>query len=261
MDLGLDGQVVIVTGGASNIGKATSIEFAREGATVAILDHDEAMGKATAAQITESGGYAVCYPLDLTDVDATAAVAASVEADLGPVAALVNNVGWNGPGEFFLNLGPEHWDKAYRLNLFPTLNATKAVLPKMVERRSGSIVSISSDAGFGEFRMSDYGAMKAGVMSFMRTIAKEYGRYNIRANSVCPGLVIPEPGDIGEESLWTQVINIDYAEVANFEANLPLRARPEAVDIATTVVYLASAPARRLTGQVLSVSGGFAMPR
>lgn len=130
MDLGLDGQVVIVTGGASNIGKATSIEFAREGATVAILDRDEAMGKATAAQITESGGSAVFYPLDLTDVDATAAVAASVEADLGPVAALVNNVGWNGPAEFFLNLGPERWDKAYRLNLFPTLNATKAELPK-----------------------------------------------------------------------------------------------------------------------------------
>ena len=105
---------------------------------------------------------------------------------------LVNNVGWNGKAEFFLDLEPERWEQAYRLNMFPTLNATRAVLGGMVERRSGSIVSISSDAGFGEFRMGDYGPMKAGVMAFMRTIAKEYGRYGIRANTVCPGLVIPE---------------------------------------------------------------------
>jgi NAD(P)-dependent dehydrogenase (short-subunit alcohol dehydrogenase family) len=174
---------------------------------------------------------------------------------------LVNNVGWNGPAEFFLNLTPERWEQAWRLNLFPTLNATRAALPAMVERREGAIVSISSDAGFGEFRMADYGAMKAGVMSFTRTIAKEYGRYGIRANSVCPGLVIPEPGDIGEQSLWQQDIGMGEREVANIESGIPLRRRPTAVDIANTVVFLASEPARQLTGQVLSVSGGFHMPR
>jgi 2-hydroxycyclohexanecarboxyl-CoA dehydrogenase len=261
MDLGLSGSVAIVTGGASNIGRAISQRLAAEGATVAILDRDESMGKRTAGEITDSGGSATLYPVDLTDVEGTAAAVDSVERDLGPVAVLVNNVGWNGTAEFFLDLTPERWERAYRLNFFPTLNATRAVLPAMVERRGGSIVSISSDAGFGEFRMADYGAMKAGVMSFTRTIAKEYGRYGIRANSVCPGLVIPEPGTIGEMSLWQEDIKMGEPQIKNIESSSPLRTRPQAVDIATTVAFFASPIARMLTGQVVSVSGGFNMPR
>jgi NAD(P)-dependent dehydrogenase (short-subunit alcohol dehydrogenase family) len=261
VDLGLGGRVVVVTGGASNIGRAICFEFAREGASVALFDRDAAMAERTAADIRADGGTAAPYTVDLTDVDATAAAAAAVEADLGPIAVLVNNVGWNGRAHFFLDLTPERWEQAYRLNLFPTFNATRAVLPRMVERRDGSIVSISSDAGFGEFRMGDYGPMKAGVMAFMRTIAKEYGRYGIRANSVCPGLVIPEPDAIGADSLWQQDIGMGEREVANITSGIPLRRRSEAVDIAWAVVMLSSAQARQLTGQVLSVSGGFAMPR
>jgi 2-hydroxycyclohexanecarboxyl-CoA dehydrogenase len=261
MDLGLEGRVVIVTGGASNIGRAISHEFAKEGALVAILDLDEAMSKRTANEITGDGGQVATFTVDLTDTEATAAAAAAVDAELGSVAVLVNNVGWNGPAEFFLDLTPQRWEQAYRRNLFPAFNATQAVLPAMVERRNGAIVSISSDAGFGEFRMADYGAMKAGVMSFTRTIAKEYGRYGIRANTVCPGLVIPEPDAIGEGSLWQSDIKMGAAQIKNIEAGIPLRRRPEAVDIASAVAFLASAPARMLTGQVLSVSGGFQMPR
>jgi NAD(P)-dependent dehydrogenase (short-subunit alcohol dehydrogenase family) len=174
---------------------------------------------------------------------------------------LVNNVGWNGKAAFFLDLPPERWEQAFRLNMFPTLNATQAVLPAMMRQGDGAIVSISSDAGFGEFRMGDYGPMKAGVMAFMRTIAKEYGRFGIRANSVCPGLVIPEADDIGEGSLWRQDIGMGEREVANITSGIPLRRRSEAVDVAWTVAFLASRAARQLTGQTLSVSGGFAMPR
>ena len=261
MDLGLANTVVIVTGGASNIGKAIAEVFADEGARVAVFDRDEPMAERTVAGIVERGGDAVAYPVDLTDVEATAAAVASVEADLGPVATLVNNVGWNGVAKFFLDLEPERWEQAYRLNLFPTFNATRATLGAMVERREGSIVSISSDAGFGEFRMGDYGPMKAGVIAFMRTIAKEYGRYGIRANTVCPGLVIPGADDIGELSLWQQDIGMGEAQVANITAGIPLRRRSEAIDIAWSVAWFASQQARQLTGQVVSVSGGFAMPR
>ena len=261
MDLGLQGRVAIVTGGASNIGRAISFELAREGATVALFDRDGAMADRTAADIAAEGGTVASYHVDLTDVDATAAAVTAVEADQGPVAVLVNNVGWNGRAHFFLDLTPERWEQAYRLNLFPTFNATRAVLPRMVERRDGSIVSISSDAGFGEFRMGDYGPMKAGVMAFMRTIAKEYGRYGIRANSVCPGLVLPDPAQIGEQSLWAQDIGMGEREVANITAGIPLRRRSEPIDIAWAVLMFSSAQARQLTGQVVSVSGGFAMPR
>ena len=144
--------------------------------------------------------------------------------------------------------------------MLPTLNATRAVLSGMVERRRGAIVSIASDAGFGELRMADYGPMKAGVMAFTRIIAKEYGRYGIRANTVCPGLVIPEPDAIGAGSLWQADIGFGEKQITDMEKATPLRRRPEAVDIAKTVAWLASEPAGMLTGQVVSVSGGFNMP-
>jgi NAD(P)-dependent dehydrogenase (short-subunit alcohol dehydrogenase family) len=129
-------------------------------------------------------------------------------------------------------------------------------------RRSGAVVSISSDAGFGEHRLADYGAMKAGVMAFSRTIAKEYGHYGVRSNAICPGMVIPDADAIGDGSLWqgqTPEMREDLAR--SVERGIPLRHRPEAVDIAWTAVFLASSRARMLTGQVVSVSGGFAMPR
>jgi len=261
VDLGLAGKTVIVTGGASNIGRAISQEFAREGAIVAILDRDTAQTRRTVEEIKKGGGQAAGYDLDVTDVDATASTMATVERDLGAIHVLVNNVGWNGKAEFFLNLPPERWQKAFQLNLFSTLNVTRAVLPGMVERRGGAIVSIASDAGFGEFRMADYGAMKAGVLAFTRTIAQEYGRYSIRANTVAPGLVIPAPDAVGEGSLWSIDIGMGPKEVQNIESRMPLRRRSEAVDIAWSVLFLASDRARQLTGQVVSVSGGFIMPR
>ena len=261
MDLGFKGRVVVVTGGASNIGRAIAHEFAREGAVVGVFDRDAKQAGKTIAEIEAAGGKARAYALDVTDVAATAATVAAAEAELGPIAVLVNNVGWNGKAEFFLNLTPDRWEKAFQLNLYSTFNVTRAVLPHMVERRNGAIVCIASDAGFGEFRMADYGAMKAGVLAFTRTIAKEYGRYGIRANAVAPGLVIPPAEAIGEGSLWQADIGMGPKEVQNIEAGIPLRRRSEAVDIAWSVLFFASERARQLTGQVVSVSGGFQMPR
>jgi 2-hydroxycyclohexanecarboxyl-CoA dehydrogenase len=261
MELGLTDQIAVVTGGASNIGRAISHVLAAEGATVAILDRDQEMADRTATEITTAGGAACVYPVDLTDTAATQAAADAIGTDLGPIAILVNNVGWNGQAAFFLDLPPDRWERAWRLNMLPTLNATRAVLGGMVERRAGVIVSIASDAGFGEFRMGDYGPMKAGVMAFTRIIAKEYGRYGIRANTVCPGLVIPEPDSIGAGSLWQADIGFGDKQITDMENATPLRRRPEATDIANTVAWLAADPARMLTGQVISVSGGFNMPR
>jgi len=261
MDFGLAGKVAVVTGGASNIGRAIAQEFATEGAVVAILDRDVDQARKTGAEIAATGGKATAYQLDVTDVDATQRAVRQVEDELGPIAALVNNVGWNGKAEFFLGLTPDRWQKAFQLNLFSTFNVTQPVLARMVERRAGSIVSIASDAGFGEYRMADYGAMKAGVLAFTRTIAKEYGRYGIRANTVAPGLVIPPPEEIGEGSLWKTDIGMGPKEIQNIESGIPLRRRSHAADIAWSVVFLSSERARQLTGQVLSVSGGFQMPR
>lgn len=261
MDLGLSGKIAVVTGGASNIGRAISQELAREGVKVAILDRDAAQLERTSAEIAATGAMVRGYEINVTDSEATKRTVAAIERDFGPIVVLVNNVGWNGKAEFFLNQTPDRWEKAFQLNLFSTFNVTHAVLSAMVERRAGAIVSIASDAAFGEYRMADYGAMKAGVLAFTRTIAKEYGRFGIRANAVAPGLVIPEADAIGQGSLWAIDTGMGPKEIHNIEQGIPLRRRSEAVDIAWSVLFLASERARQLTGQVVSVSGGFAMPR
>src|SRR5882724_2449165 len=138
MDLGLADKVVVVTGGASNIGRAIAQEFAREGAVVAILDRDLQQAEKTAGEIGAAGFAATAYQLDVTDIEATGVAVRTVEDQLGPIATLVNNVGWNGKAEFFLGLTPDRWQKAFQLNLFSTFNVTQPVLARMVERRAGS---------------------------------------------------------------------------------------------------------------------------
>ena len=138
---------------------------------------------------------------------------------------------------------------------------THAVLPNMVARKSGNIISISSDAAFGDYKVSDYGAMKAGVLSFTRSIAMEYGRYGIRANMITPGMIIPTPQEIGEGSLWSVDTGLGPDQMANIETRSALRRRTEAADVAWATLFFASERSRQLTGQILSVSGGFQMPR
>lgn len=261
MDLGLSEKVAIVTGGASNIGRAIARRLAGEGAVVAILDLDAVSAQRTIEDIEAQGGAARFFEADVADLEKAAAAVTAVRKEIGRVDILVNNVGWSGRLGYFLSIEPERWDKAYRLNLLPTFNMTRQVLPMMVEQRGGAIVSVASDAGFGMTHTSEYGAMKAGVMSFSRSIAIEYGRYGIRSNAVAPGLVIPKPEDMGGASFWNEGIGYTEKEIGALEAQVPMRERPTAEDVAAAAVFLASEPARMLSGQVLSVSGGFMMPR
>jgi 2-hydroxycyclohexanecarboxyl-CoA dehydrogenase len=261
MNLDLGGKRAIVTGGASNIGRAISLAFGAEGAITIVADNDAAQGERTVAEIKENGGEAHLAVFDVTDLVQVKAEVDRIEREIGPINVLVNNVGWNGHQEFFLDLGPERWEKSFRLNLFSHFSMTQAVLPYMVERRDGSIVSISSDAAFGDYRVADYGAMKAGVLSFTRSLAMEYGRYGIRANSITPGMIIPEAEDIGEGSFWSVDTGLGPSQIANIEGRSPLRRRTEAADVAWATLFFASGLSRQLTGQLLSVSGGFQMPR
>lgn len=260
MDLGLAGKRVIVTGGASNIGRAIARTFAEEGAEVVIVDRDATQAERTAGEIRGEGGAACVAVVDVTDAAACETAAATLERD-GPIDILVNNVGWNGRQDFFLGLGAGRWEQSFRRNLFPTFAMTHAVLPYMVERCGGAIVSISSDAAFGEVRVADYGAMKAGILAFSRAIAKEYGRYGIRSNAVMPGMIIPDEHDIGAGSYWAVDTGVGAKEIADIESRIPLRRRSEARDVAWSTAFLASDRARQLTGQLVSVSGGYAMPR
>ncbi|MDO8375642.1 MAG: SDR family oxidoreductase, partial [Aquabacterium sp.] len=175
---------------------------------------------------------------------------------------LVNNVGWDNL-MFFTQTTPDFWRKVIDINYVGVLNCTKTALDLMIKQNSGAIVSISSDASRqGEPREAVYGGVKAAVNSFMKTIAKENGRYGIRCNVVCPGVTIPATTDeVGGNSMWTNAEAMFTPEqMEKVTKTLPLRKVGRPQDIANAVVFMASNKvAGHVTGQVLSVSGGYSM--
>jgi NAD(P)-dependent dehydrogenase (short-subunit alcohol dehydrogenase family) len=263
MDLDLKNKSVIVTGGGSNIGRAIVLGFAAEAANITIGDVDVEQAEDTAALARKNGATA-CQVIktDVTDLGQVRAMFGSALDKFGSVDVLVNNVGWD-KLMFFTQTEPEFWRKIINVNFVGNLNCTKTALDIMIPKNAGSIVSISSDASRqGEPREAVYGGMKAAVNSFMKTVARENGRYGIRCNVVCPGVTIPQkPEDVGGTSMWTKIDDMFTADQLEKVAKaLPLRkiGRPE--DIAGAVVFLSSAKAAGyITGQVLSVSGGYSM--
>jgi NAD(P)-dependent dehydrogenase (short-subunit alcohol dehydrogenase family) len=263
MDLELGGAAVVVTGGGSNIGRAIVHAFAAERARVLIADRDDEQAAVVVGEAVERGAAAAAsLTVDVTAEGAGEAVVDAALERFGALDVLVNNVGWSEP-DFFQHTDADEWQKTFDLNLLSALACTRAAIPPMAAARRGAIVFISSDAAFGTPRTAVYGAMKAGLIAFARSIAREHGRDGIRANVVCPGVVIPGEGAVGAGSLWSagREVIFDDEQLASIERAVPLRRRTEAADVANAVVFFASERAsRQLTGQVVSVSGGFAMP-
>ena len=194
MELGLKGKNVVVTGGGNNIGRAIVLAFAAEGCNVAIAELNHAAGKRVVAEVAalKSGASAIVVDADVTDQARTAAMMTEAIDRLGSVDVLVNNVGWTIDRLFMEKARDEHV-KEVDVNLWGAINCIQAVLPHMIERQSGAVVSISSDAGrMGEYREAVYSACKAGVIALSKSLARETGRYGLRLNMVCPGLVVPD---------------------------------------------------------------------
>lgn len=262
MDLELKGKSVIVTGGGSNIGRAIVLAFAAEGAHVTIGDIDTAQAEKTAGFATKLGAASVqVIKTDVTNLEQVQAMFKAATDRHGRVDVLVNNVGWDSL-MFFTQTTPEFWRKVIDINYVGVLNCTKTALDIMIRQNGGAIVSISSDASRqGEPREAVYGGVKAAINSFMKTIARENGRYGIRCNVVCPGVTIPETADeVGGSSMWTNADSMFTPEqLEKVTKALPLRKVGRPQDVANAVVFLASAKAGHVTGQVLSVSGGYSM--
>jgi 2-hydroxycyclohexanecarboxyl-CoA dehydrogenase len=265
MDLGLSQARVLVTGGASNIGRGIVHGFAAEGARVAICDIDEEQAEKVRAEALGLGAddVQVC-PADLAVPGAAAGVVAALTKSWDGVDVLVSNAGISIPGFVAKDTDRGRWQRMFDVNLFAAIECTQAVLEPMRAAGTGSLVYIASDAAFGEIRQAVYGASKAGVLALARTVAKEHGRDGIRSNVVCPGLVIPEgSAAVGAGSLWAggQDKVFDSKQTDYMLKATPTRRLTTARDIADATVWLSSATAaRQVTGQVLSVSGGYAMP-
>ena len=263
MELGLKGKNVIVTGGGSNIGRAIVHAFAAEGSNIIIAELVPAQGEAVAAEVVklDTGSRVKVIPADVTDRAQVGAMVEQSIAEFGSVDVLVNNVGWTVDRLFMEKPRAEH-EKEVQVNLWSPINCIHAVLPHMIERESGAIVSISSDAGrMGEYREAVYSACKGGVIALSKSIARETGRYGLRLNVVCPGLVVPpSEEDISPESMWNQMRDIFTDDVLErVRRAYLLRRMGTAAEIANAVVFLASDAASFITGQTLSVSGGYTM--
>jgi 2-hydroxycyclohexanecarboxyl-CoA dehydrogenase len=264
MELNLGGKSVIVTGGGSNIGRAIALAFAREGAHLTIAEIDEGQGKKVGAEAESLGAAsATVARTDVTRWDQVVAMVRGVEERRGTVDILVNNVGWTHDA-LFVEKTREEWDREIQLNLWSVINCTRAVLDGMIARKAGAVVSLGSDAGrIGEFREAVYGACKAGIISMSKSLAREVGRHGIRLNVVCPGMTIPQSDeDFGERSMWAAETNRAWTTPemqARIAKAYPLRRIGRAEDVAAAVVFLASDAATFVTGQTLSVSGGYTM--
>ena len=180
-------KVAIVTGGSRGIGRAISLRLAEEGAQVAIADILENEAAQVVAEITKNGGRALMVKTDVTNLDQVRACVQTVTETWGQVDILVNNAGWD-KLEPFVNSKPETWEKVMAINLKGPISFCHAVLPQMIARKAGKIISISSDAGrVGSTGEAVYSACKAGIIGFSKTLARELARAKINVNVVCPG--------------------------------------------------------------------------
>jgi 2-hydroxycyclohexanecarboxyl-CoA dehydrogenase len=263
MELGLRGKNIIVTGGGSNIGRAIVHAFAAEGSHITIAELAPSQGEKVASEVAamNTGSQVRVIATDVTDPRQVGEMVEQSFAEFGAIDVLVNNVGWT-IDRLFLEKPRAEWEKEVRVNLWGAINCIHAVLPHMIERQAGSIVSISSDAGrMGEYREAVYSACKAGVIALSKSIARETGRYGLRLNVVCPGLVVPaQEESISEESMWNQMRDIFTEDVMDrVKRNYLFRRLARGSEVANAVVFLASDAASFITGQTLSVSGGYTM--
>ena len=244
---GLDGKRVILTGGASGIGRAAALRLAAEGCVLGIFDLNETGARDTAAQCAG----ALAYGVDITDRDQIAAAVASFEAAWGPADGLANIAGWDTPVAF-LDTDRALWDKIIQINLYGPLNMHHVVVRGMAERGFGRVVNVASDAGrVGSSGEAVYSACKGGIIAFTKTLARELARKGVTLNAVCPG-----PTDT---PLFDNFRAASPSIGDALARAIPLRRLGEPDDYAGVIAFLLSDDAGYMTGQTISVSGGLTM--
>jgi 2-hydroxycyclohexanecarboxyl-CoA dehydrogenase len=246
--MGLETKVAFVTGGGGGIGAAIVDALVGDGASVAVADRDAGAAAAVADRLTGQGASTLGVAVDITDSARVRDAVAEASSALGPIDILVNCAGWD-KIEPFLDNTEDDWDRIIAINLKGPIVVTRVVLDQMIERGSGRIVNIASDAGrVGSSGEAVYSAAKGGMISFTKTIAREMARHGITVNCVCPG-----PTDTALLATMDEKLRAAMAKA------IPMRRIAQPDDIAPVVAFLASDGAGYMTGQTVSVSGGLTM--
>ena len=244
-------RVAVVTGGGRGIGAAIAQRIAAAGSAVAVCDLDPALAEASAGVIRATGARALAVPTDVSDGASVAAAIARVEAELGPITALVNNAAIDVIGPF-MQSDEAVWDRQIAVNLKGVLLCCRAVAAGMIDRGGGRIVNIGSDAGrVGSSGEAVYSATKGGVIAFTKTLARELARHGITVNCVCPG-----PTDT---ALLAQVGEYSEKLLEGLTRAIPLRRVGQPDEVAAMVAFLVGDDAGYVTGQTVSVNGGLTM--
>jgi 2-hydroxycyclohexanecarboxyl-CoA dehydrogenase len=248
----LANRIGVVTGSAQGIGAAIASGLAAEGASVAVWDLDSEGASATAARIAADYGVAaIGVQVDVSSSGSVDAAVTATEAGLGPIDILVNNAGIDVIGPF-LDTEESAWDRIIAVNLKGMLNCCHRVARGMVDRGSGRIVNIGSDAGkVGSSGESVYSATKGGVIAFTKTLARELATKGVTVNCICPG-----PTDT---ALLEQIGESAPKLREGLARAIPMKRIAQPSEIAGPVVFLATDDAGYITGQALSVSGGLTM--
>lgn len=267
MNLNFSGKVVVVTGATANIGRATALDFATEGATLVAVGRDQEAGDRLVSEALARGAQgAVFVRADMLDTQSPSRIVEET-SKFGPIAILVNNVGSTVGVGFFVDSDPATWQADLDITLMTNLRMSHAVLPGMIERRSGRIVNIGSTAGIvGDYMHSVYSAAKSAVHGFTKVLAKEVGQHGITVNCVAPyGTMSDDPAAYSRGSRFhpdNDFFRKNFGHISASDRAKRQRmgvlerafAKPE--DISAAVLYLASDRAGFVTGQILPVDGG-----
>jgi 2-hydroxycyclohexanecarboxyl-CoA dehydrogenase len=250
----LKDKTIMVTGGAQGIGKAISTALARQGARVAIADIDGTAAGKTVDELKQQSLAAMAVQTDITDLQKVKESVAKVKEAFGSIDVLVNNAGWDRIIPF-IDTTPDFWDKVIDINYKGVLNCVYAVIREMIEKNSGKIINISSDAArVGSSGEAVYAGAKGAVISFSKSLAREVARNKITVNVICPGPTdTPLTRQMQAESEFARKI------LSRMDKVIPLKRTGTPEEIAAAVVFFASKEADFITGQTLSVSGGLTM--
>jgi len=255
----LSGKIAVLTGGGSGIGAAICRAFAEEGAAVAITDIRLQAAQEIAAEIARCNGRVGTWAFDVSDRPAVEQAADQIEKQLGPVDVWVNNAGISRIVPF-LECSEELWEQTLRINLKGAFIGCQAAIRRMLPRRQGVVLNMSSQSGkVGNSQYTAYCASKFGIIGLTQSLAVEFAGAGIRVNALCPGIVMTP--------LWDQMLG-DYARKRNLkpedvrpylEKRIPMGRLCTPEDVARTAVFLASDESDYLTGEALNVSGGMVM--